>query len=826
MNWYTQTLDQVFERLSTSREGLGSQAAQKLLKQYGRNELLLRKDPWWKVVIEPFRNVFVAVLATAGIISIISGEYIEAGIVLVIIGINASIFYTQQYATNRVLRALERRRTSKVAVVRNTQQQMVSAELLVPGDVVLLSEGERVPADARIIEETNLQVDESSLTGESIAVHKLASTLSSSKEIYEQHNMLFQGTYIITGTCRAVVVCTGLETEFGQIAKLATNEKDESPLQVKINRLITIMVRTIGIIVVLVFLLALVRDIPAHEALRFVLSMSVSAVPEGLPVALIVIFVLGMRRLAKYQVLVRSFKAIEDIGLVTTIATDKTGTLTKNHLTVVDSWTHTNERMPDIAARTLDVRAKLSDPLDRAIEEASRERVHVGRVYPFDITLRMSGAFNARDKKIYIKGSPEHIIARSRISKKLRHDAESAMHELASKGYRVIALASVPAPNALSDLSSVGTLDFIGLVAFADELRPEAKVAIRRAMRAGISVRLITGDHFETAYNIAKTLGIAKSPDQVVEGYNLPKNIAERATLVSQKYVFARILPEDKYRILEGLKQTDIVAMTGDGVNDVPAIANAHVGVAMGSGSDIARDAGGIILLDDNFSSIVRAIGEGRRIYDNVRRMLFYLLSTTIGELSTMIGALLLGLPLPVTAIQILWINLVTDTAMVLPLGLEPEEKGHMLRPPREPNAPLLKKFMVVRLVLVALTIAVTNLTIVAILHGEGYSDAYIQSVVLFTIVAAQWMNALNARSETEPFWVRFKVRNTPLLIGFGVAVLLQSLVLFGPLASVFSIQPVHPGIMAASFIFVTVSILAVVELHKLLMRKMYTSHT
>lgn len=821
MDFYKQKIEKLYENLKSSEAGLTSADAIQRLETYGRNELSLHHDPWWKVVIEPFRSIFVVVLGAAALVSGISGELWEALIVIAIIFVNAGIFYTQHFATTRVLRALREKRVGRVTVERDGLQREVVATELVPGDIVLLSEGEKVPADARVVAARNARLNEASLTGESVPVSKHPSHHIVDRELYEQDNMVFQGTYVVAGEVRALVVATGSQTQFGRIATLATGERDESPLQRKINQLIAVIVKVTFAVVLVVFVLALARGIPTQEALRFVLSLSVSAVPEGLPVALTVIFVFGMRRMAKRQVLVRSFKAIEDIGLITTIATDKTGTLTRNHLSVVDSWSHDGAAdVVEGARHTLDMGEKLSDPLDIAIGEASQRTVaDPAVVYPFDLSLRMSGAYDNASKTLYIKGSPEHLLARSTATSAVRRRAESAMHELASKGYRVIAIATHKTKLPPKDLRAIDRLTFVGFLAFADELRPEAARAIKTAKRAGITVRLITGDHFETAFNISKTLGIAAHPDEVVQGHDLPKDAEALAVAVQGKHVFARILPEDKYRILRALKERDITAMTGDGVNDVPAIANAHVGIAMGSGSDIARDASGMILLDDNFSSIVAGISEGRRIYDNIRRMLFYLLSTTIGEVSVTVGSLLLGLPLPLTAIQILWINLVTDTAMALPLGLEPAEKGHMNRPPRPPRAALLQRFMVVRLALVAATMAVTNLVLVALLAHQGYSDTYIQTVMLFTIVAAQWMNALNARSETESIITRLRVPNRPLILGFGIAIGLQWLVLFGPLRGLFHIESVDPVVYLASFAFVGLSVLGVVELHKLYIR-------
>ncbi len=830
MIWYKENSEQLYDILETSEKGLSKSESTKRLEKYGPNQLAIKKEPFWRIIIEPFKSVFIGVLAVAAIISLLSHEPLDAVIIGSIILVNAVIFYTQQYATTKVLRSLKKHSIQQVSVLRDGVQINISSVELVPGDIIILVEGERVPADARIIHTDTLQINESSLTGESVPVHKHASTLSTTKQIYEQDNMVFQGTYVIAGTARALVVETGSRTEFGKIAELASDEQSKSPVQAKIDHLVSLLIKAVGVAATIVFALSLVRGIPAGEALRFVLALTVSAVPEGLPVALTVIIVLGMRRMAKQKALVRSFRAIEDIGLITTIATDKTGTLTKNHLTVVDTWSVHGRNVNDFAALTLNPKDQASDPLDAAILEGLHKSHNhtVDKLYPFDIATRMSGAYIKKDKTIYIKGSPEHMLAISKLTKEQYHQAESTMHTLAAKGYRVIAVGQYPvksddAPKKL-DSATVNNLDFIGFLAFADELRPEASRAIRDAQEAGITVRMITGDHYETAYNIGSQIGLASHPDQVIKGTDLPKDERALALAIQNKTVFARILPEDKFRILKALKQTEITAMTGDGVNDVPALANAHVGIAMGSGSDIARDAGGIVLLDDNFATIVKAIAEGRKIFDNIRRMLYYLLSTSLGEVLTMIGALLFGLPLPVTAIQILWINLVTDTVLVIPLGLEPEEDGHMKRPPRKPKDPLLSKILLSRMVLVALTMAVVTLTIVTILETKGYDTAYIQTVAFMALIAAQWMNAFNARSEYKSFFSRIKKANHGMTIGLFIGVSLQALVMFGPLGSVFDIQDVPVSTLLISSGIMAVSILTVAELHKLITRKLFAN--
>lgn len=828
MAWYQLTNEALYEELKTSEHGLTKHEANIRLNTYGPNQLSVHKDPWWRVVLEPFQNVFVAVLGIAAVVSLLSHEALDAAIIAAIIIVNSTIFYTQHYATSRVLRSLKKHSIQKVTVLRNNAQVVISSVGLVPGDVIFLSEGERVPADARVIHSDALQIDESSLTGESTPVRKHTSTLTNEKQIYEQENMTFQGTYVIAGSARAVVVETAGRTEYGKIAKLAAGAQSKSPVQVKIDHIISLLVKAIAVVAVLVFLLSLMRGIPMGEAVRFVLSLSVSAVPEGLPVALTVIIVLGMRRMARQKALVRSFKAIEDIGLITTIATDKTGTLTKNHLSVVDKWAMASggKDLDVIAGNAIDSSAKAPDPLDTALAEhiGDKKAQAADKIYPFDLSLRMSGAYVHKEGVVYIKGSPEHLLAKAKLTKEQHHAAESAMHELASKGYRVIAFGTYAAGNTPpKDLSviSASDLHFAGFLAFADELRPEAPAAIRAAQEAGIRVRLITGDHYETAYNIGKSIGLAAHPAQVVKGTELPSDTKALAAVIRDKTVFARILPEDKFKILKALKETEITAMTGDGVNDVPALANAHVGIAMGSGSDIARDAGGIVLLNDNFATIIKAIAEGRKIFDNIRRMLFYLLSTSLGEVMTMIGALLFGLPLPVTAIQILWINLVTDTALVLPLGLEPAEEGHMKRPPRRPKDPLLSRMLLSRMGVIALTMAVVTLGIVAILHSQGQSLAYIQTVAFMALIAAQWTNAFNARSEFQSSFSRLKSKNYGLLAGFAIAFGLQMTVMFGPLQSVFNVQDVPFTTLVFTSVIMAVAILLAGEVHKFFSRRL-----
>ena len=824
-SWHAYNLQELYKVLGVALGGLSSDEASRRLQKYGYNELRADGEGLWKKIIEPFRSLFVAILAVAAAISFLNQEALDGTVILAIIAVNTAIFYSQQQATRRVIKSLKKHSEQFIDVYRDGELIKMSSRYLVPGDIMVLDEGQRVPADARVVHEESLQMDESALTGESLPVEKTVSTVSVDKPLYERDNMLFSGTYVTAGNGTAVVVATGPATEFGAIAKLAVKQEPKSPMQQKIDAIVGRLIKVLAAVALLVFGLSLLRGIPNDEALRFVLSMSVAAVPEDLPIALSVIAALGMRRMAKKNALIKSMRTIEDLGLTTVIATDKTGTLTKNKLTVAETWApDAQQDMKKAALMTLGDNTDSTEPFDQALMNyaaGNLENNHKSLVknYPFNQKLRLSGALWQESDKLalYVKGAPEHLLNLCTLDHQARHDAESQLHSLVARGFRVIALARTQLDSVPEELSFDGKpdLELLGFVTFADELRPEVAPAIEAAHRAGIGVKMITGDHFETAFHIGQALGISTHRDQVIMGNDLPETEEYMIPVVKQKSIFARILPEQKFNILRALKRSEITAMTGDGVNDVPALTNAHVGIAMGSGNDIAKDAGDMILLNNSFASIVNAISEGRVIYDNIRRMLFYLLSTTLGEILTMIGALLIGLPLPVTAIMILWVNLVTDTALVIPLGLEPPEDDHMNRPPRQPKAPILDRLILRRIFLVGLAMALPTLAVFGYFTNNGYSLEYAQTIAFTMLVVAQWVNAFSARSERLSALRRLGVPNYKMLLGLSLAILLQLLVTFGPLKEVFDVADVSLGHLLIGIVVVIVPVFAVVELHK-----------
>lgn len=836
MLYYTKTIGDTLKALKTSEHGLSQTEAEKRVEEFGLNTITIKGEPLWRKLLAPFANVFMAVLAIAVIVSLIEHTMLDAIIIGVIMAINAGIYYIQRFSTERILRSLQQYRQQTVEVVRGKKIISLSSSHLVPGDVILLGEGEKVPADTRIIKATSLRVDESQLTGESEPITKQTRPLAKDKEVYEQSNMLFQGSFVVSGEALAVVTATSNQTEFGKLAELAGQVALKSPVQRKIDKLLSQVVVVVLVMAVIAFGLSLMRGISVAESIRFIIALSVSAVPEGLPVAISIVLVLAMRRMAVKKALVRGMYAIETIGAITTIATDKTGTLTQNKLTVQKSWQPEWSGAPIINTLQFAInrrQEKSYDPLDIALsnfvtsKKAPLPKGEPMATYPFDTVLALSGNVWHRggEYELALKGAPEAILSYCDITEAEREEAGRILASLTSEGYRVIAVAhtiSATQPAKLSDFLAKEKLEFAGFVAITDALRPEAKQAVKNALAAGVSVRMITGDHFETAFHIGKELGMVTHRNQVFDSrrmHNMTDDELEK--VVDTTLIFSRVIPEHKYRILTVLKKKHITAMTGDGVNDVPALSNADVGIAMGSGSSIAKDAGDIILLDDNFKSVISAMHEGRTVADNIRRMIYYLFSTNAGEVLTTVAALVVGMPLPLAPVQILWVNLVTDSLLVIPLGLEPGRKASMKERPRSLKSPILSASMVSRLVIVAITMAIVALGSY-IVYSSMYDHAYGRTIAFNALVVMQWASAFSARSDYKPSFSRFKVMNAPFYIGLALAILLQLAALFGPLGALLHVTPVEINDLIITSIVAFVTLAAVAETHKFIARHFF----
>lgn len=839
-DFYNQTVKEVISELKTDPErGLNDKEVLRRQAEYGKNTLSIVETPLWRKILEPFMDIFMLILVVAMLLSLLQRNWVEAATILVIIILDAAIFYVQQFSTTRILNSLKRSTIHTITVLRNESEVSIEATELVPGDIVVLREGDRIPADGRVISESGLLTNESMLTGESDAIAKDAKAISGVKKVYERRNMVFSGSFVITGSGKFVVTATGNNTEYGRIASLASSLGEESPIKTKMDKLVGQIAIIVIVLAVIVLIIQLLDNIPVLQALEFTLAMAVSAVPEGLPIAISIILALGAARMAKKQALIKELRAIESIGIVTTIASDKTGTLTENRLELKELWSPSLKAKDfrDLIACTAlsessmvegNRDATAIDPLDTSIIDymqnnkfkvCSSEPI---KSYAFDQSLKLSGNLY-RDKnsklELRLKGAPEVILQRASLTEKQRAEAYDKLGELAGKGYKVVAIASGKTNseiNELSRLSKDDTLNFEGFIAVADTVRPGVATAIKQASRMGVKTKMITGDHAGTAFAIGREAGLAQDFSQVLDCSNLSSiNDNDLADAVKDTTIFARVTPEDKYRILAAMKESEICAMTGDGVNDVPALVGAHVGIAMGDSPSIVQDAGDIVLLDNNFKNIIEAIKESRTVLANIRRMLGYLLATNAGEVLTMLGALLISGSQMLTPIQILWVNLVTDSLMVVPIGLEPPEQKLLRQKPEPKNAPILPANMIGRMVLVACVMGIG--TIVTYYLAEWLlGDAAQANTLAFTaLVAMQWANAVSVRGMYESALQRLKVAHRSFHLAMGAAVILQLLALFSPLGKIVNVVPVPLFALALTALLAFLLPLTIFEVHK-----------
>lgn len=823
---YNLEIHETLETFQSSKDGLSSHEAAARLEQYGLNELTSTKTALWRRIIEPFTSYFVIVIIIAAGISAFEHKWFETIIISIIVIVNAIIYYFQQFSVNRVLKTLHDQDKQFVLVMRDGDETKLPSEQLVPGDVIYLSEGIKVPADGRIIEASNLQADESLLTGESLPVHKLAATIDGHKEIYAQANMLFKGSYVKSGAGLLLITGTGNHTELGAINTLAAEADDgKTPIETKINTLTKKLLIGIAVITVAVFSLAIYRGIVFEEAIAFTLSILVSAVPEGLPVAMTLVLLFSARRMALQKALVKHISAMETMGAITLIATDKTGTITKNKLSVAQVYSpHTGEQAFHRMVRaSLNGEADNSeDPLDKILHSELND-VHMPadwtktKEFPFDQQLRLSGVVwrHTGGYILFIKGAPEQILHHCRSGTALE-EAKQQLKGFTGRGYRTIAFAQKELKDLPEKLehSALSDMDFNGFVGMSDQLRDGVAESIRQAKLAGVRVAMLTGDHIETAGYIAKTVGIADGPENVSDSSVLANGTPEqvRDTLQTTS-VFGRVLPQHKYALLKAVKGYEITAMTGDGVNDIPALVEADVGLAMGSGTDAAKDASDIVLVNSNFQTIVNAVRVGRTVLANIRKMVVYLLGTSGGEVLTMLMALVLNIPLPITAVMILWVNLVTDGVSVIPLGLSPAEEHHMKQPPKDPRAPLLDATMLSRSVLLAVTMAVATLLIfnLNLPHGEAYA----RTTAFLTLIVIQWANAFSMNFEFRSWLYNFIRPNWKLIGAIGASIIINCVVFMTPVKEYFGLASLHAVDALVAIVLPVTSALLLCDAHK-----------
>ena len=847
MIFHNKDLKEIFRELGTSEKGLTDEEVNRRIERYGLNEIKEKKKASpIKIFFSQFNNFIVYILIAALVISFLLDEKIDAIVIGIILVINAVLGFIQEYKAEKAIEALKKMASLKASVIRDGNEKEVEAVNVVPGDIILLETGDKIPADARLIEVFNLQTQEAALTGESLPIKKEIRVLAENAQIADQKNMVFSGTVVTNGRGKAVVVKTGMNSEIGRIAKLIQEtESEETPLQKKLS----VLGKWLGILVIIiclvVFASATLEGGNMLEMFIVAVSLAVAAIPEGLPAVVTISLALGVRRMVKTNALIRKLPSVETLGSVTVICSDKTGTLTCNEMTVKKVFA--NNKVIDVSGSGYDAKGDfifdnkkvdkkeielllkigalnndatlkegeiMGDPTEGALIVSAAKlglikgelEIRYKRIdeIGFSSERKMMSTIHKEGNKkiIYLKGAPEiilnscnKIIINNKIRKLSKKDKDEILKKnkvFAEKALRVLGFAY----KEVKGKASENDLIFVGLQGMIDPPRTEVKQAIEKCKTAGIKVIMITGDHEITAKAIAKELGL---DGKSINGNELDK-LTNLEKIVEEVVVFARVNPEHKIRIVDALrKKGHIVAMTGDGVNDAPALKKADIGIAMGiTGTDVAKEASHMILTDDNFASIVNAIEEGRGIFDNIRKFVEYLLSSNLGEVLTIFIAILIGFGaedgkalLPLIAIQLLWINLVTDGLPALALGVEPKEKGIMLRPPRNPKEKILPKSTAFRMAFIGIIMMLGTLGIFYFYNNKYFELKYARTVAFSTLVFYQLFNVLNTRSEKDSLFKIGFFSNKKLIYAILISVALQVLVIHTPLNAYFKTVPI-----------------------------------
>jgi len=876
--------DEVVDQLDSTTQGISSEEAEARLRQYGPNSLPRSEPPsLLKIFLYQFVSPLIYVLVAAAIFSLVIREWSDAAFITGVLLINAIIGTIQEFSAQRAATALQQLVTTRSRVLRDGDALEINAENLVPGDILLLESGEKIPADVRLLSCHDLEVDESLLTGESVAVFKKADdVLEVDTFIGDRKNMVFAGTMVNRGRGSGVVTATALSTELGTIAsEVIHGVSAKPPLLVRMEKFTHRIAIIVGLAALLMAAVSISRGMPFGEIFMLAVALAVSVIPEGLPVALTVALAIGMRRMAKRNVIIRRLIAVESLGSCTCIATDKTGTLTVNELTAQriqfpngDNWKIEGEGMaplgniipphdsPSDDETALLERLCLASILTNdgflgmrenqwahhgdAVDVSLLVMAHKAGIVkaktinafpelgaiPFESERLFSASFNQVDERrcIFVKGAFEKLLpmcdTMALPGQDVAIDFATLEHQaidLACQGYRVLAIASsereIPEGEDFCEQHLHG-LTFLGLVGMIDPLRPEAKQAVATCRNAGIEVAMVTGDHPATALAIAKELGLAEREEQIVTGPELRAACGhdEIDSMTRRAHVFARVEPSQKLDIVNSLQRNGhFVAVSGDGANDAPALRAAQVGVAMGkSGTDVARETADIIITDDNFHSIVSGVEEGRISYSNVRKVIFLLISTGAAELVLFTLALFAGLPLPLLAVQLLWLNLVTNGIQDVALAFEPGEGDELRQRPRPPKESIFNRMMIERVISSALVIGFVTFFLYKYLLDRGYTVEEARNGALLLMVLFENVHVFNSRSETLSIFRHSPLRNRLLLFGTLIAQSIHIGAMYTPwISDVLGIQPVsmeHWFELLGLALTVTV----VMEIHKL----------
>lgn len=883
--WHALDTAEVEAALDASRSGLTDEEAAARLARVGPNALEAAKPPTaLEILLHQFQSPLIYILLIAAGVTILLGEYIDAGVIAAVLALNATIGFVQERQADRSVRALMGLVAPRAHVVRSRIEREIASEDLVPGDLVTLESGQRVPADLRLVSATALRIDESLLTGESVPAGKHDRPIAAEAVVADRANMAWSGSVVTTGRGRGYVVATGIRTQLGLIAESIRSEQEaETPLQRRMSR----FARIIGLVVGIAALVSVVIGVAIGESLQdmflVAVALAVAAIPEGLPVVFTITLALGVRRMARRRAIVRRLPAVETLGSTTVIGSDKTGTLTENRMTVQEIWTSGGivpvpHQAPDVAGED-DPRGRLpggpgDDPLGRTLlagilanEATARPAADGYEIHgdpteaallvaahrlgldpetvraehetllelPFESERRYSAAWCRRDgvTALYVKGAPERVLELATRTQgaggpvPLDRDAVlAAAHEMAGRGLRVLAMAWLPdadppaEPDAAADPAD---LVFVGLQGMMDPPREGVAESIANCQGAGIRVVMITGDHGATARAIGAQLGIAAADGPVLTGADLEtlddEELRDRAGAVS---VYARVSPDQKLRIVRALQaRGEVVAVTGDGVNDAPALKVAEIGVAMGrSGTDIAREAADIVLADDNFTSIYAAVEEGRITFDNLRKVTFFLISTGAAAILLILGSLVLGWPLPMLPAQLLWLNLVTNGLQDVALAFEPGEPDAARKPPRPRSEGVISALLWERTVIAGIVMGIGTLAMFRWELDTTGSLAAAQTVALSTMVIFQMFQAGNARSDTRSLFRMSPVSNPFLFVSVVAALAIHVAALYlPPTQFILRVEPITLEAWVRIFL-VASTLLVAMETHKAVRRR------
>ncbi len=827
-------------------EGLDQAEVERRLSTHGPNSLPEAPTrPWWRTFLRQFRSPLIYILFVAAALAISLGHAGDAVVILAVVCVNALIGMVQEGRAERSMSELRRLATLHSRVIRDGEEQQIKAREIVPGDVLLLAAGDAVGADARLLELAQLQVAEAALTGESIPVSKTRSALPEATGLADRTCMVYAGTYVTAGRATALVVATGVHTEVGLIAGLTERaEEIGTPLERRIAQFGRwLMGAALGLFA-LVTALGLLRGLPLTEVIMVAISQMVSMVPEGLPVAMTIALAVGVQRMAARGVIIRRLSAVETLGSTTVICSDKTGTLTRNQVTAVALWLPCRGEISVEGAgyaprgRLLEADGSMADVSDPALTELLHAAAHCNDAslvapeqdggewsvlgdptegallvlaakagldpqaradatprlaeLPFDSETKLMATWHPageETRRVWIKGAPEAVLHLTHGSDgpDSSRAAAAAAESLASRALRVLAFATVDGDGPGSEVrldSLVGRARLLGLVGQIDPPREEVKLAVAGCRAAGIRPIMVTGDHKLTGLAIARELGIAREGELALDGQELESlGEEELRDQVQRVAVFARVQPAQKLRIVEALQaRGEVVAMTGDGVNDAPALARADVGVAMGrSGTEVAKSAAKVVVTDDNFATIVAGVEQGRVVYANLKKVILYLFATSMAEVLVLLSALVAGLPLPLAAVQILWINIVTEGTVTVNLVMDPPDGDEMRRPPVAKDERLLDRDMLKRVALMTPVIAGVTLGWFAWRLSNGVPLELARTETFTVLAICQWFNVLSCQSATRSALQLGLLRNPWLLGGLALSVSLQALVIYVP---------------------------------------------